>query len=673
MSRNHRIFPPLSSWLSILLCFLPTSPTRAQESRVFTNKDGKAIEAELIAVNGTQAEIRRAADGQVFQLEIVNLCLDDQAWIADWLRGKSGDWQNLRLAMPDPTGYVSIIGLSSSNTVERVGGSEHELLLPVGAWVELNVYLPGSSTDILKHLVRYDGASRWEVTVEGRAMRLSRDGGPARIIGLTPPRPVATDPAGIAEEHAAFLRGFDPTGFAEGLSIELPGRFESAGFRELTTPLVAVTSDAVIDGEQLKKLSHWKIGAFSLVLGKGTLEALKDFPTVEALRIRTGIFEERNGVRVPKYPDDDFNLPQVRDLSLMSITFSDSLERSLAKMTGLRLLEQYPAPLSSSDPSNRPPNPEAGQTWSGLDGFPSLQSIYISTSVGLNPREVASMPSLKALNIGGATFSTNDPELMQLTRLQGMLILSINTSSFKEEILDEWGSNGGLQDLRLLRGFKKRGFEMMPDLERLTIYSPPNADLAISRDAFTPLENLAILSLSNPTSEELEALRSLPHPDRLEAFRLLGGKMPTLDALAALPCLKRLELQNWEASPETLDLGGFAPLEYLMIARATNLREIAGVSAHPALQALRIFDCEALAGFGTPSENTTLRVLYFANCASITSLSGFAKTTGLAAVGLYNCDSLAEPLAIDQASPRALLTVSGCELLQDRRPSLPTP
>jgi len=80
---------PLFTVLCVLAfsVIFPPSALAEGDSRVFTDKKGQKIEAILLAVapDWKTMKIRRK-DGGEFGYEIVNLCLDDQQFIKDWIK-----------------------------------------------------------------------------------------------------------------------------------------------------------------------------------------------------------------------------------------------------------------------------------------------------------------------------------------------------------------------------------------------------------------------------------------------------------------------------------------------------------------------------------------------------------------------------------------------------------
>ena len=69
------------SGLAVLVC-------ARVEARIFTDTQGRTIDAELIDATLTQAKIRRA-DGQIFDLKLETLSAADRAYIVAWTRQRA--------------------------------------------------------------------------------------------------------------------------------------------------------------------------------------------------------------------------------------------------------------------------------------------------------------------------------------------------------------------------------------------------------------------------------------------------------------------------------------------------------------------------------------------------------------------------------------------------------
>ena len=658
-SRDRRL---LRSGLRMLfaLVVLLSNTVRGEEARVFTNKDGKTIQAELISVNASLAEIRRAPDGQRFQIEITNFSPEDQAWIAGWIRKRSGEWRTLKVVLPNPSGHVDVLGLDFSICSERVGGSDYEVFLPLGAWVEVHLPETGKEEVYHQHLIRYDGSNRWDLTIEGGALLLARDGDPPQIVGLTLPAPSRAGAGNYDQELDAFVASLDSAQFADSLSLRLPLGYEPDAAHRFGRPVVAVTSGANLDGKILRRLQAWNLEALSIALGEDSLEAIEKMETLRALSIHSISFREG----VPEYEDQKFSLPQIRDLRLVFIPFSETLNRSLASSKNLRLLEQT-APRV-------PPgfNQAEAQEWTAIDTFGGLESLHVSSEVRLSADEVAGLAKLKSLAIGTGNFLPDDPGIPKLAGHMGLLQLAVDAPEVEEKILELWAANGGLNDLRLLKRSRADGLEKMPKLERLTIHKAEPDGAAVSPSAFANLSALKTLTLANVGPAELAGLASLPSPTKLESVVLEGFTGENLAMLTPFTSLRRIRITDWDTGPDSLDFASFPALESLFLKNLPNLREIREVSALPSLQSLMVTTCQRLTDVGSPQPNETLKELYLYECGALTSLSGFSKTTGLSSLSIHACNQIPEPLLLDQLNPNSRIMVTRCEKLTDRLPQM---
>lgn len=655
-------------WVLICLC-LWAPRAQASEVRVFTNKDGKTIEAELISIHDGKAEIRRSGDGQVFKIDVVNLSLDDQNWIFSQAKRQFGDWKLLRVSLPNPTDTASVIGMGSnsglnSEDATRVGGTEFEFLIPLGAWVRLSIYGSDKKGEYFKQLVRYDGAERWEVTCKSRAVWLSRDGSSPEICGVSLPRGSEAAPA-PDDVIGEFAKGFKPADFSESISLQIADDVDPTSITSLGWPIDAIVFDNSVNRDFLTSLNELQIEAASLRNGEDVLKALEDFSSLKALEISNGHFRTDGNSRTSVFEDRNFRLPQIRDLSLYGFRSSSELRRSLAGIEGLRLLRQF-SPGAAAAVNNLPPDSDG--EWTEVDRFKGLESLEVSDAVRFSALEIASLPKLRRLVIHESNFSNDDPRLSSLFGIRSLLQLSINTVKFRNDFIDQWARSGNLADLRVFEGYRSSGFEMMPKLLRLSISRGEDAANSISSATFTALTELRRLTVSGANPAELNAIASLSERNKLEAIRLTGGTFDNLEGLKELKGLRSLEVRDLDAPLRALDLSWFPGLEFLDLRRVSNIREIHNLSAHSSLLGFDVYFCTELASLGDPQENTTLRTFRLADCPAIASIAGLSKTTGLTSFSIFRCEILSEPLGIDLLNPDACIVIVECPLLPERRP-----
>jgi hypothetical protein len=626
-------------------------------------------EGALISIHDEKVEIRRTSDSKVFKIDIVNLSLDDQDWISRQANRQFGNWRMLRVSLPNPTDTASVVGMGSNdgltaNDAARVGGTEFEFLIPLGAWVKLTIYGSEQSGEYFKQLVRYDGAERWEVTCKGRAVWLSRDHGAAGICGLSLPRGSSTapDPNSVIGE---FAKGFNSADFCESISLQMLDNVSPESITSLGWPINAIVFDNSVNGDMLNSLAELQINAVSLRNGKDVLEALADFPSLNALEISNGNFLSDGKSRTSVYEDRSFKLPQIRDLSLYGFYSSSELRKSLASIEGLRLLRQFPSGTSA------PPNNlslDSAEEWTEVERFKDLESLEVSDAVRFSAVEIASLPKLRRLIIHDSNFSNDDPKLASLLGIRNLLQLSIHTVNFRNELVDQWSGSGGLADLRIFEGYRTAGFDRIPRLVRLSIFRTEGSANLINSSTFAALPELKRITVVGASASELDALASLPERDKLEALRLTDGTFDSLEALKVLGGIRSLEIRDLDSPLKALDLRSFPGLEYLELRQVSNLGEIRNLSAHPSLLGFAAYLCPGLTSLGELHENTTLRTFRLADCPAIASISALSKTTGLTSIMILRCEVLSAPLEIDRINPNACIDIVACPLLPERRP-----
>jgi len=77
---------------------LLASTVRADDLRLFRDKDDNQIEARILSISGDRRQLRiERSDGRTFEIEITTLSLDSQQEVKDWLRFQPGAAEFLSL------------------------------------------------------------------------------------------------------------------------------------------------------------------------------------------------------------------------------------------------------------------------------------------------------------------------------------------------------------------------------------------------------------------------------------------------------------------------------------------------------------------------------------------------------------------------------------------------
>jgi hypothetical protein len=86
------------------------------ETRTFIDQSGRALQGELLGVNGAMVTIKRASDGQTFTVPATTFSRADQAYIA----GKGGGAPAVPAALGTPSASPSVPAAASSTAPYRI-------------------------------------------------------------------------------------------------------------------------------------------------------------------------------------------------------------------------------------------------------------------------------------------------------------------------------------------------------------------------------------------------------------------------------------------------------------------------------------------------------------------------------------------------------------------------
>ena len=181
--------------LRILFALLISLTSAWSEVREFRNIKGAVLKAEFLGQQGNNVKVRRASDGKVFTLPLASLSAADQAWLktakpAPRSIRSGAPWQRLVIEhpwVPATSEVPELIGLGRTEASFQNGATTSELLLPIGAWVNVNTRPIGANGESHDTLVRFNGASHWKISGDGSFLLVSRDGSLAEIVSIKLP------------------------------------------------------------------------------------------------------------------------------------------------------------------------------------------------------------------------------------------------------------------------------------------------------------------------------------------------------------------------------------------------------------------------------------------------------------------------------------------------------
>jgi len=94
--------PRMTSLRQLLLAILLATSAQA-ENRVFVSLVGTLLEAEVASVNGEDAALKRASDGQILVVKLHTLCKEDNAYITRWMELNQGAATSAPMVAPATT------------------------------------------------------------------------------------------------------------------------------------------------------------------------------------------------------------------------------------------------------------------------------------------------------------------------------------------------------------------------------------------------------------------------------------------------------------------------------------------------------------------------------------------------------------------------------------------
>jgi hypothetical protein len=105
-----------TSRLITMVAFAGLLASARAETRTFIDQSGRALEGELLGVNGAMVTIKRASDGQTFTVPATTFSRADQAYIA----GKGGGAPVAPATLSTPSASPSVPAAATSTTPYRI-------------------------------------------------------------------------------------------------------------------------------------------------------------------------------------------------------------------------------------------------------------------------------------------------------------------------------------------------------------------------------------------------------------------------------------------------------------------------------------------------------------------------------------------------------------------------
>lgn len=636
--------------LSALLHVSFSGIAAARETRIFTNKEGVQIVAELLEIVGkSDVRIRRASDGKEFQFAIATLSLDDQQYIANELKKEAaaheGDSEGTLIAtMPHYRDRLYPITDRAAWEPPEISASATRLAIPAGTWVS---YDPSQITG--RFLIPYLGETSWKLELDGdRTVWLTRDEGERELVGISLPNTSTGEDTGNRER----LAGLDTSLVKNVLNVACANVDDLSLIETLDPDIpLAVAASRKLNAEQLQFLATRKLVALHAEVGFSDLNELEklDSLTYLCLDIKDAALDAQ--IELP-------SLPQLQHLALLSTAGQIKWDPSLQKLPQLRSL------------TNLRTSREFGKKGTPLTTFannPYLNFLVLHNRGGnyfsFNALETA--PNLRYLKIEKNELKGFDGDYTPIVSLKKLEYLYQITNDLPIGLLDSWSASGALSKLRDYGGRQIPLLENLPKLESITIFKDDsegsNRDFRRFSTAPESLQKVRIGWLPRTEAMQLE----IPHPESVVSLELTSTTIPNTGFLYRFNNLKMLKLAADNGDLDIIDLDSFPSLDHIRLYRIEKLRAVDNFTSHPGIVDASFQNCEFLSGLGQSYTNTTLRALNLDRLPALTSLDALNQVTGCEWLRITDCDALTSCEPFSTNNPLTYFHVHDCEQLPE--------
>ena len=603
------------------------------EARVFRSNDDVELEAVFKGVDGKGATLERASDGKVFTVPLERLSDEDQQWIRDWEERRQPEeplpavvhplgWTRLTIHDPSRRATCAFVGVQSANSSGFAYAAN--LYLPKGTWLQLQGDEMNGASD---SLVLFDGESDWFVEQgEGELRLRTAPEGEARVVGISWGN--RTTP----EQKERAVEAIEQGACVEIYSEDLP---EMVAQRLKPVAMVLNQRSEAVDWKSLPK----SIRALHLVASNPevSLAGIEQLENLEYFKFWGGSIEGLAALS---------SLPKLRSLSL-SGTLSLEEIKNFGTLTGLRHLA-----LSERTQEKLPTDAFdcLGQL-KKLETF-SMGSHWVHDKYISPVRTLQNSPRLTSFEFNTKFFG----EGRFLEQLPNLFSVELLNRRIDASYIEKLMQGGHFKHLQKLETRSSLSVGDLPQLQDLTITCLPGADFT----SVGSLPELRTLELSFATTEHLAHLLKHPNLSAVESLYLYASDEAQLDALAAMPNLKRLELEVGKR--ESLDLSLFKDLKALELSKGSQLKKLTLPSQ---LQELGVRNMDVL-DFREGTPLPYLRRFTAARCEGLVSLDGLGACPELTDLSLQYCPVLRSISGLDEGAALERCFIRKCGDLPDR-------
>jgi len=531
----------------------------AGDVHTFSGPNGTTLEAEVLDFVDGKVVIRRVADRQQFELPANRLAPADVEFMKAWLKEREASahplgWKTVRIHVPMFADEVEAPGIPAA--FRRTDVHTWEAELPEGAWILVSIFRQDDEKFSPAFLLPYDGQREWFLSYENN--RLSR----------------STEPQGRTELVGLFVASKDEAAVIRAIKGEVPEQGIA-----LTSEFLSPEDFSALGGKAISAVVG-EIAGFS-VASDAKLRALR---MDDVMRESTGL----GGW-------DELEMLDVRCSGSWPFAECASLEALTTLIVdgdvtlGAAIKEgAYPALKHLSLVDAEIDDPDSFRDFAAQLG--ELNSLTLPDDYPLHLGGLTSCPNLTTLDLGS---ECGDPGTTALATMKSLTTLLMKRN-YRPADLEPLINDGHFDKLRTLRDYQGLPFANFPQLRDLHVKG--NEDEGVDLGSLELPENVTHLRVRNPNPADLTALGAIGAGLKIEALTLTYPSVADVGALATLPSLAWLTIEDQLATldqkMEALDSSALPYLRGLSLLRLQNLTSLK--PAGPLLEALSVRSCSEL-------------------------------------------------------------------------------
>jgi len=637
----------LSRWVALSCSLMLVGSCFASNFRTFTNKEGVQIAAEFLEFPDEKTiRIRRISDSQEFLLEISNLGLTDQQFLAGELKKRAAATMSdsegtLIVTYPDPSDYVHSVSTIGRWESTQIGARTARVMALGNTWIcywskEFNV----------RFLIPYFGETKWKIeTDKGGLVWLTRGEGEKELAGIFLP-------SNQDSENSALIGALDPSLAKNSLCLSC---IDSAAL----VAAVALPAEIPVVLASNRKFSLDSIQNFAdrkVIAVHGDI-SLEDLPELEKCSHLDFLFLKVIGLdqgEILTLP----SLPGLQHLGLRDSAGQVEWDKALAGMPSLRSLVTVRTAPETTSP---------GTPITTFAANPALTVLVAYNRGGnyLSLDALKTAPGLRYLRIGTGDIDGKEEDYSAIYGLERLEYANLALDNIPIEEMDDWFVSGAMENLRDYTGYQVPLFENCPSLE--SIYLMRSESLEADRDfarfeqAPASLSKLRLNWVHYTSARKL----NLPAPENLLSFESGSTTFPNPEFLYRFQNLTRLSVGGDNGGLVEIDVSNFPELTSLHLAKIEDLIGVDGITGSSKIAIVSIHNHPLLGGLGTAQTNESIHTVNISALQLIENLDTFAKITGCKRLLINNCDALTSYEIIEANNDLTQLSVKNCEKLPD--------